>query len=324
MSKKALVTGAEGFVGGHLCKELEDNGYEVLKCSRLPKEGYIELDILNPQQVIHVLNTYKPEYIFNLAALAFVPTSWREPQLVMAINHGGLVNLMEGCIALGLKDTVVQNACSSEEYGFVKPDEVPISEKNELRPQSPYAVSKIAADYSLMQYHSSYGLKTIRTRAFNHTGPGRGEAYLTGTLAKQIAMIEHGFNPVKEIKVGDLTSVRDFTDVRDTVRAYRLLAEKGTPGEVYNIGTGVGHTAQEVLDIMLSFVGEDLRKEIEIVKDPQRMRPSDVPVLICDCQKLKDATGWEPTYDLKTTLKDLLDYYRDDVGGHIVDAKTKC
>ncbi len=318
---KALVTGAEGFVGGHLVKELESAGYEVIKCSRLPKEGYVELNIVNPEQVIQVLNTYKPEYIFNLAALAFVPTSWREPQMVMAINHGGLVNILEACIALGLTNTVIQNACSSEEYGLVLPDEVPITENNPLRPQSPYAVSKIAADYSLYQYSKSFGLKTIRTRAFNHTGPGRGEAYMTGTFAKQIALIEHGFNPDKTIRVGDLTSVRDFTDVRDTVRAYRLLAEKGTPGEVYNIGTGVGHTAQEVLDTLLSFVNEKLHKEIKVEKDQQRMRPSDVPVLICDCTRLKEATGWEPSYEFKQTLLDLLNYYRDEVGKHIIDKK---
>lgn len=321
---KALVTGAEGFVGGHLVKELEGAGYEVIKCSRLKKEGFVELNIVNPEQVIQVLNTYKPEFIFNLAALAYVPTSWREPQMVMAINHGGLVNIMEACIALGLNNTVIQNACSSEEYGLVMPDEVPIKETNPLRPQSPYAVSKIAADFSLYQYNKSFGLKTIRTRAFNHTGPGRGEAYMTATFAKQIAMIETGFNPDPIIKVGDLSSIRDFTDVRDTVRAYRLLAEKGEPGEVYNIGTGVGHTAQEVLDTLLSFVNPELRAKIEVQQDPQRMRPSDVPVLICDCTKLKEATGWEPTYKFEQTLEDLLNYYRDEVSSHIIDATDKC
>ncbi len=206
-------------------------------------------------------------------------------------------------------DPVIQIACSSEEYGLVLPDEVPIRETNPLRPLSPYAVSKVAQDMLAYQYFRSYGLKTIRTRGFNHTGPRRGDVFVTSNFAKQIASIEAGLQePV--IRVGNLDAVRDFTDVRDMVRAYWLAVEKATPGEVYNIGSDTGITIRELLQRLVAM--SEARLEIEI--DPERLRPSDVEVLISDSSKFRAATGWKPQLPIETTLRDLLDHWRQRVG----------
>jgi len=321
--KRALITGAAGFVAKHLIKELEDNGYEVIKTDRMGSGDMVKMNILDQEEVLSVLNIYKPSAIFHLAAFAFVPTSFKVPGMVDAVNHGGTRHILEAVGALGI-DCTVQVACSSEEYGLVLENEVPIKETNPLRPLSQYAVSKVAADFTCYQYFRSYGIKTIRTRAFNHTGPGRGEQYMTSTFAKQIAEIEAGFNPNKIIQVGDLTSIRDFTDVRDTVRAYRLLVEKGEPGEVYNIATGEGHTAQEVLDTLISLANPEAMKDLQIVQDPARMRPSDVKILIGDCSRLKAATGWEPSYKFKQTMSDLLDYWREKINENVQDKTAIC
>ncbi len=236
-----------------------------------------------------------------------MPTSWRAPAETLSTNLVGQAYLFEAIRSLGL-DPVVQIAGSSEEYGLVLPDEVPITEENPLRPLSPYAVSKVGQDMLGYQYFQSYGLKVVRTRGFNHTGPRRGEVFVTSNFAKQIARIEAGLSePV--IRVGNLESIRDFTDVRDMVRAYWLAAERGTPGEVYNIASGEGITIRELLDRLLEISGAEVRVE----EDPARLRPSDVEVLIGDSSKFRRDTGWEPEIPLERTLRDLLDFWRQRV-----------
>jgi len=307
--KKALITGAEGFVGAHLMNELIAEGYHVFGTSRIRQQGFVKMDIQNYEEVRSVLNELKPDVIFHLAGIAYVPSSWQDPGLTFEVNTIGALHIFDACRSIGI-NPVIQIACSSEEYGLVLENEVPIKETNPLRPLSPYAVSKIAMDFLGYQYNQSYGMKIIRTRAFNHSGPGRGEVYMTSTFAKQIAQIELGLQePV--IEVGDLTSIRDITDVRDTVRAYRLLTEKGTPGELYNIATGVGYTAQEILDKLLSM--STYKKKIEVKQDPKRMRPSDVKVLIGSNKKTKKACGWSPKYKIDDTLKALLEYWRSEL-----------
>lgn len=191
---------------------------------------------------------------------------------------------------------------------MVHEDEVPIKETNPLRPLSPYGVSKVGQDLLGYQYHESYGLHTVRTRAFNHTGPRRGDVFVSSNFSKQIATLEKGkAEPV--IKVGNLDARRDFTDVRDMVKAYWLALEKGEPGEVYNLGSGKDVTIKKMLDILLSF--SDL--DIEIREDPSRMRPSDVEILLADTTRFHDLTGWEPEIPLEKTLEDLLDYWRERV-----------
>ncbi len=197
-------------------------------------------------------------------------------------------------------------AGSSEEYGLVTPDELPMKETNSLRPLSPYAVSKVAQDLLAWQYFKSYSLKTVRTRGFNHTGPRRGEVFICSTFAKQIAEIEKGKRePV--IYVGNLEAKRDFTDVRDIARAYWLTLEKGIEGEVYNIGTGKAYAMKDVLDMLLSLSKANVKVEV----DPQRLRPSDVPILISDSSKFVKQTGWKPEIPFRDSLQDLLNYWRE-------------
>ena len=188
---------------------------------------------------------------------------------------------------------------------MVLPEETTIKESNPLRPFSPYAVSKVAQDLMGYQYHQSYGLHAVRTRGFNHTGPRRGDVFVTSNFARQIVDVEKG-RQAPVIHVGNLEAVRDFTDVRDTAVAYYLALEKGKPGDVYNVATGKGYKIREMLDILLSFS----TVKIETRQDPKRMRPSDVELLLGDATKLRTETGWEPRYKFEQTMKDLLDYWR--------------
>jgi GDP-4-dehydro-6-deoxy-D-mannose reductase len=273
--------------------------------------GKIELreaDLRDYTSIHRVLDEVRPDAIFHLAAQSFVPTSWRAPAETLSTNIIGQTYIFEAVRALQL-DPTIQIAGSSEEYGLVLPDEVPIKETNPLRPLSPYAVSKVAQDLLAYQYFESYGLKTIRTRGFNHTGPRRGDVFVTSNFAKQIASIEAELQePV--IRVGNLESVRDFTDVRDTVRAYWLAVEKGRPGEVYNIASGRETSIRQLLDSLV----ELSRTRVEVEIDPDRLRPSDVEVLIGDASKFHADTGWAPTIPLEQTLEDLLDFWRERVG----------
>lgn len=315
---KALVTGITGFAGSHLAEFLLDQGVEVFGTVRhrsrmdnlspetLSKVKLVECEIKDGTAVKSALESVRPDWIFHLAAQSFVPTSWVSPADTFANNINGQLNILEAMRELKMTDTVMQIACSSEEYGMVYEDEVPIKETNPLRPLSPYAVSKVAQDLMGYQYTESYGLKVIRTRAFNHTGPRRGDIFVTSNFAKQVASIEKGMQePI--IHVGNLEAKRDFTDVRDTVRAYWLLVQKGTPGEVYNIASGSAVSIQEMLDILLGFSNI----EIKVETDPARLRPSDVQILLGDYTRLNKATGWEPSIPLEQTLKDLLEYWRD-------------
>jgi GDP-4-dehydro-6-deoxy-D-mannose reductase len=205
---------------------------------------------------------------------------------------------------LGLKARILVVG-SNEEYGLVGEDELPIKEANPLRPTSPYAVSKVAQDMLGLQYHLSHGLQTIRVRPFNHIGPRQSEQFVAPAFAKQIAEIEAGIRP-PVVKVGNLEARRDFTDVRDIVRAYYLIITKGKQGEVYNIGSGVPRSIRELLNTLLSFS----EAEIEVKQDPSLLRPLDVPVSYCDYGKLKECTGWEPTIPFEESLKEVLNYWR--------------
>jgi GDP-4-dehydro-6-deoxy-D-mannose reductase len=315
---RVLITGVTGFAGSHLAEYLlahqphvEVHGIYRWRSRMENLEGVrgrlrlIECDLRDLTSVHHVLQQVRPDAIFHLAAQSFVPSSWKAPNDTLITNITGQTNIFEAVRLLGL-DPVVQIACSSEEYGLVHPDEVPIREDNPLRPLSPYAVSKVAQDMMAYQYFESYGLKTVRTRGFNHTGPRRGDVFVTSNFAKQIASIEAGLQePV--LKVGNLEAVRDFTDVRDMVRAYWLAVTKAKPGEVYNVATGTGITIQAMLDKLLALSTAKVRVE----QDPDRMRPSDVVRLIGDATKFRQDTGWAPEIPFDTTLRDLLAYWRE-------------
>ncbi len=271
------------------------------------KANMLVADIADASSMRRLVAAVRPERIFHLAALSFVPGSWNAPAETFNVNVVGQVNLFEAVCEAGL-DPLVHVAGSSEEYGLVHEDEVPMKETNPFRPLSPYAVSKVAQELLAWQYHRSHGLKAVVTRGFNHTGPRRGEIFVTSTFAKQIAEIEKGLRaPV--VEVGDLSSKRDWTDVRDTVRGYWLALEKGQPGEVYNVGSGICRTGGEMLEVLLSLT----RRRIEVRQDVSRLRPSDVKILWADTSKFRSQTGWEPAIPFEQTMRDLLDYWRQRV-----------
>lgn len=319
---KSLITGITGFAGSHLAELLLKEGHEVWGTTRWrsqteniePIKGRLKLvdaDILDAYSMERALAEAAPDYIFHLAAQSFVPTSWRAPAHTVTTNAVGQLNLFEAVRKAGI-DPIIQIACSSEEYGLVYPNEVPIKETNPLRPLSPYGVSKVAQDMLGWQYFKSYGLKIIRTRAFNHTGERRGEVFVCSVFAKQIAEIEGGKEPI--IYVGNLEAKRDFSDVRDIVRAYLLAVKKGQPGEAYNICSERSCSIRQVLDMLLGMS----EKRIEVRADPSRLRPSDVEILLGDCTKFKETTGWRPDITFEETLKDLLDYWRKRVPREMV------
>ncbi len=314
---RALITGITGFAGSHLAEYLlnEHPDVEVFGTYRWrsrmdniehlgSRVKLLEADLKDYTSMHSALDKSRPDVIFHLAAQSFVPSSWTAPNETLNTNVTGQTNLFEAIRALRI-DPVVQIACSSEEYGLVLPHETPIKETNPLRPLSPYAVSKVAQDYLGYQYFQSYGLKVVRTRGFNHTGPRRGQVFVTSNFCSQVAAIGLGLQePV--IRVGNIEAIRDFTDVRDMVRAYWLAVTKAKPGEVYNIATGDGIRISEMLNRLIEISGLDVKIEV----DPERLRPSDVEILIGDASKFKADTGWEPRIPFEQTLNDLLEYWR--------------
>jgi GDP-4-dehydro-6-deoxy-D-mannose reductase len=316
---RVLITGVTGFVGSHLADFLVARpGVEVFGShrwrSRMENVEHlrgrltlVECDLRDPGAVRRLLGAVRPDRIFHLAAQSYVPTSWMSPAETLSGNVTCQLNLLEAVRESG-HATRIHVAGSSEEYGLVHKDELPIREENPLRPLSPYAVSKVAQDYLAYQYWMSHRVHSVRTRGFNHTGPRRGDVFVTSNFARQIAEIEKGLRePV--VRVGNLEAIRDFTDVRDMVRAYWLALERGEPGEVYNICSGRGYTVRQVLDILLGLASV----HVDVQEDPERLRPSDVGVLLGDCTRFQRITGWKPTIPFEVTLKDLLEHWRQRV-----------
>lgn len=319
-TKRALITGITGFTGSHLAELLLKEGLDVWGTYRWRSKldnitdikdsiHLLECDLRDSHSVFKAVQESRPDFIFHLAAQTFVQYSWKAPADTMETNAIGTIHLLESVRQLKDEiDPVIQIAGSSEEYGLVLDGETPIKETNQLRPLSPYGISKVSTDMLGVQYNRSYGMKTIITRAFNHTGPRRGDVFVTSNFAKQIAEIEKGLRP-KIIHVGNLDSIRDFTDVRDLVRAYWLSVNKCKFGEVYNVCSRNGIKIRDMLDILLSMSTCD----IKIEQDFTRMRPSDVEVLIGDCSKFRECTNWEPKISFEKTMKDLLEYWREKV-----------
>lgn len=313
---KVLITGITGFAGSHLAELcLQKPAVKVYGTvrtrSRLDNISHLisrlelhECDLRDPFAVRKMLEAVAPDHIFHLAAQSFVPTSWKAPEETISTNILSQLNIFEGIHQLGM-DARVQIACSSEQYGLVYPDELPINESNPFRPLSPYGVSKVGQDLLGYQYHASYGLYIVRTRAFNHTGPRRGESFVTSSFCKQVAEIEAGRRPAV-LRCGNLDARRDFTDVRDMARAYWLALEKGEPGDAYVIASGNAYGIGEVLEIILA----NARRSIRVEPAPELMRPSDVPVLMGDASKFRKLTGWKPQIPFAQTMSDLLEYWR--------------
>lgn len=313
---RVLITGVTGMVGSHLCEFLlreqqcEIFGVKRWRSSLINLENVkdkiklIDRDLTDPHGCFDLISSVRPDYVFHLAAQSYVPDSWRNPQTTVLGNVSMQLNLLEAIRQAGL-DPVIQIAGSSEEYGSVLPDELPITEKNILRPLSPYAVSKVTQDVLGYQYFKSYNLKIIRTRAFNHEGPRRGEVFVTSNFAKQIAEIEAGLKaPV--LYVGNLDATRDWLDVRDVVRAYWLATQRCVPGEEYVIASGISRSIREMLNLLLAQTKLNVKVEI----DSTRLRPSDVERLQGDSTKFRNATGWKPEISFETMMIDLLNYWR--------------
>ncbi len=286
---KALVTGATGFVGPHLCAHLAASGDEV----HTP-----EFDVTDRAATTETIIDLRPEVVYHLAALSHVGASWEDPVATLRVNVEGSCNVLDAARAANVARVLVVG--SAEEYGRVDPADLPLREDAPLRPMSPYGASKVAASYLALQAWLASGLEVIRTRAFNHTGPGQKPSFLIPALAERIASAER--DGPGTVRVGSLDPVRDVNDVRDVVRAYRLLVEHGTPGDVYNICRGTGVTVRTVAEQLLALADRPLRLE----SDPDLVRPADVPRLVGDPAKLHAATGYEPEYSLEQTLADVL------------------
>jgi len=314
-----LITGITGFVGSHMAEYALSQGAEVIGSARWrsrteniehlrPRIQLVDCDLRDSASVHRLLTTTSPTHVIHLAAQSFVGSSWHTPAETLSNNTACQVNLLEGIRELGISPRFLVIG-TSEEYGLVHPDEMPIKETNPLRPLSPYAVSKVTQDLMGYQYFRSYGLPILRTRAFNHEGPRRGDVFVTSNFAKQVAEIEVGLRePV--VRVGDLKPRRDYSDVRDIVRGYWLLLERGQAGEVYNLCSGRAWAIQEVLDF---FLGHATRKGIAVEVDAARLRPSDVMILEGDSAKIRNAVGWKVEIPFERTLADLLDYWRQRV-----------
>jgi GDP-4-dehydro-6-deoxy-D-mannose reductase len=314
---RVLITGATGFVGGHLAEHLlacgdlivglsasghwppalEHLGRE-LRLERCDLAGVAESDLAD------LIRRKQPEAIYHLAAQANPQASVADPRGTWALNLDGTLNLLEAIKASGLMPRVVlvgSGVC----YGNPAPEHLPVTESCPLRPNNPYAASKGAADLLGIQHFLAHGTHVVMARPFNHAGPRQSDLYVLSSLARQVAEVEAGRK--RQVEVGNLDVVRDFTDVRDIVRAYRLLAERGQPGEVYNVGTGRDISLRRMLEVLRSLA----RTPIEVHIDPARVRPVDQPLLLADASKLRDATGWEPRYAIEQTLGDMLQYWRD-------------
>ena len=317
--KKVLITGITGFAGSHLMDYILDNtDYKVYGIKRmnsnlrnihhaLDRITLYDADLLDETSLISVLKKVQPDQIYHLGALSWVTPSWDMPAVYMQTNAIGTINLFEAMRITGCKARVLTSA-TPEEFGDVPEDLIPITEETRIKPINPYAASKAAQDMVCITYHASYNMDIVRTRAFNHEGP---RSYIHGAIASfayQIARIERNLQePV--IKVGNLSATRNFTDIRDTVRAYFLAMEKGVSGELYVIGTDQIYTMKQVLDMLITHSTKADQIKIEV--DPERVRPTELMTFIGDYSKFKEATGWERKYDLDETLESVLNYWRE-------------
>ena len=312
--KKALIIGAAGFVGSYLSRYLyEECGMEV-HVTKLPyqrideqKVKEYDLNILEEEEIVSLLFEVRPDYIFHLAAQSSVGTAWKDPGLTIDINIKGSVNVMDAVRELYYKPRILLIG-SGEEYGHIRPGEIPIDEETTIRPGNIYAATKACQNMLGSIYAQAYDMEIMMVRAFNHIGPAQAPIFVVSDFCKQVAEIEKGMRePV--IYVGNLSSMRDFTDVRDVVRAYALLMECGKSGETYNVGSGNAVTIREVLDLIISLSD----KNIEVKIDNNKIRPVDVPIIEADITKINELTGWKPEIPLRQTIKETLDYWRERV-----------
>lgn len=308
---KALIIGGAGFVGNYLISHLKnDLKWDVFvtkmsheKSSNADVKSF-DLDILDKDQIKDVLEKVKPDYIFHLAAQSSVALSWKNPALTIDVNVKGSVNVLDMVRELNYKPRILLIG-SGEEYGHIKPEESPIVEDNVVRPGNIYAATKACQNMIGKIYADGYDMDVMMVRAFNHIGPNQAPMFVVSDFCKQVADIERG-NREPIIYTGNLSAKRDFTDVRDVVRAYALLIQKGQKGETYNIGSGKAITIQVILDTILSLSTADITIQV----DPEKLRPVDIPIIEADTSKVRECTGWKPEILLECTLVETLNYWR--------------
>lgn len=314
---RALITGVTGFAGSHLAEHLLTQPNIDIYGVGLAQAGaghvahlldriHLATGALEDKEwVQRLVADISPDCIIHLAAQAAPSLSLADPSATLITNIVSQVNLLQACLAAGLNPTILIIG-SGDEYGLIEPSELPITEATPLRPTNPYAVSKIAQDMLGLQYFLAHGLQCVRLRPFNHIGPRQGDAFVVAGFARQIAEAEAGLHaPV--IRVGNLQSARDFTDVRDMVQAYWLAVRMGKPGAVYNIGSGQSYVIGDILEHLLSMSSATLHVEV----DPEKLRPTDVPETRCDAGRFRQLTGWQPRITIDQTLRDVLDYWRE-------------
>lgn len=301
--KKALITGSQGFVGHYLRRELEKHDYTVTGLDIQAGEGVIVADLLDEDVVKHVIAQERPDVIIHLAGQANVARSWDIPQKTIELNVVAAINLMEA-VRKEKPECRMVLVGSSDQYGNLGEAGKLVSETLATHPQTPYAVSKKAQEEIAAVYVKAYGLNISMTRSFNHAGAGQGKGFLISDFASGIVAVERGEQSC--LKVGNLTARRDFTHVWDVVRAYRLIAEQGHAGEIYNVGSGTTNSAREILNKLCDLA----QCPIPVEQDPAKMRPSDTPVICCDHRKLTEHTGWEPVITMDKILCEVIAWWR--------------
>ncbi len=313
---KVLIVGAAGFVGSYLAAALQNEFGMDVAMTKLPHEkltgmdgmAVYDLNILNKEDVVELLMSVRPDYIIHLAAQSSVSVAWKNPGLTVDVNIKGSLNVMDAVRELYYKPKVLLIG-SGEEYGHIRPGETPIKEDNNLRPGNIYAATKACQNMIGSIYAKAYDMHLMMVRAFNHIGPNQAPLFVVADFCKQVAEIEKGLRePV--MYVGNLAAKRDFTDVRDVVRAYGLLIQKGEAGETYNVGSGHAVAISEILDMIIANSSCDIKVEV----DPNKLRPVDVPIIEADTTKLKQTTGWEQRISLEQTIRETLEYWRERVG----------
>ena len=315
--KRVLITGVTGFVGRHLAAHCDERGDAVAGVGRrAPGEGdppetlsgYVELDLLDGAGVSRLIADDPPDWIFHLAGESSVRESWDRPQRAIDANVVGTSNVLEAAREHA-PETRVLVACSGDEYGAVSADELPLREERALRPQNPYAVSKACADLLAGFFADAHGLHVIRTRAFNHTGPGQSDRFAIPSFARQIAEASAAGKREIELRTGNLEVRRDFTDVRDVVRAYRLLLDRAAP-DTYNVCSGRSVELREVVRRLAEQAGVEVATRV----DPERLRDGEVMDAYGSPDRLRAATGWEPEIGIDRTVADVLSWWRDRIG----------
>lgn len=304
---RALITGVNGFVGGHLSNLLLNKAFEVFGTDRAADTQvkgitYFKADITDKEAVSSIIKESKPDFIFHLAAISAVQVCRENPKLTKEVNIGGTENIMSACVENNINPRILITS-SAHVYGI--PKYTPIDESHPVNPVNEYGKSKLEQENISLKFFKEHKLNAIISRSFNHIGPNQATGFVCSDFAKQIAEIEKGLIKT-EIHVGNLSSRRDFTDVRDMVKAYFLLVEKGKPGGIYNIGSGIDYSIKEILDKLIT----KSKSKINIIDDKSLLRKSDIPLLVANNKKFVALTGWKPETSIGQSLNDVLNYWR--------------